>query len=233
MKSSVSGIPHRWDLRPEEAVKLQKELAPLIDTNMPIDLENLKYVAGVDVSVKNEISRAAIVVLNFPDLQRVEAVTAEIPTPFPYIPGLLSFREGVVILEAHKKLKTQPGVYIFDGMGIAHPRRFGIACHIGLWLDAPTVGCGKTLLIGKHDEVPAQKGGYALLRHRGEVIGAVVRTRDNVAPVYISPGHKATLESAIELAVRCSTKYRLPEPIRAAHNTAGEVTSLEDQPRLL
>ena len=233
MESSVSGIPHRWDLSPDEAVKLQKELAPRIDTRTPIDLDNLKYVAGVDVSVKNEISRAAIVVLSFPNLQRVEAVTAEIPTPFPYIPGLLSFREGAVILEAHKKLKAQPGVYIFDGMGIAHPRRFGIASHIGLWLDAPTVGCGKTLLIGKHDEVPPQKGSYSLLRHRGEVIGAVVRTRDNVAPVYISPGHKATLESAIELIVRCSTKYRLPEPIRAAHNTAGEAPSSGDQPLLL
>lgn len=218
----MDGIPHRWDLTPEEAIALQRQLAPQIDVATPINLDAIKYVAGVDVSVKDEISYAAIVVLTFPDLQRVEAATAQMPTPFPYIPGLLSFREGAVILQAHAKLTAKPDVYIFDGMGIAHPRRFGIACHMGLWLNAPTVGCGKTLLVGKHEDVPAEKSGFAHLVHRKEVIGAVVRTRDNVAPVYISPGHLADLDSAIELILRCSTKYRLPDPIRAAHNTAGD-----------
>lgn len=231
----MDGIPHRWDLTPELAVQLQKQLAPQVDTQTPLDFDRLLYVAGVDVSVKDEISRAAIVVLTFPALERVEAVTAQIPTPFPYIPGLLSFREGAVILEAHRKLQTQPDAYIFDGQGIAHPRRFGIASHIGLWLDAPTVGCGKTLLTGRHDEVPAQRGGYSLLRHYKEVIGAALRTRDNVAPVYVSVGHRATLESALELVLRCTTKYRLPEPIRAAHNTAGDFKpgdKTDQQPKL-
>jgi len=231
----MDGITHRWDLTPDNAIQLQKKLAPLIDTQTPIDFDNLQYVAGVDVSVKNEISRAAIVVLSFPDLKLVEAATAEMPTPFPYIPGLLSFREGAVILEAHKKLATNPDVYIFDGQGTAHPRRFGIACHIGLWLDNTTIGCGKTLLVGKHDELGAARGSYQPLRYYGDVVGAVVRTRDNVAPVYISVGHKATLDTAIELILRCTTKYRLPEPIRMAHNTAGDFIppSKPDQPRLL
>ena len=143
------------------------------------------------------------------------------PTTFPYIPGLLGFREGAVILEAYKKLRNHADAYIFDGMGLAHPRRFGIACHIGLWLDAPTVGCGKTRLCGEYEEVGTEKGSYSLLRHRGEEIGAVLRTRTNVKPVYTSPGHRATLDTARELILRCATRYRLPEPIRAAHNTAG------------
>jgi deoxyribonuclease V len=218
----MDGIPHRWDLSPQEAIALQKQLAPQVDAKTPINFDALKYVAGVDVSVKDEVSYAAVVVLSFPELKLIEAATAQIPTPFPYIPGLLSFREGAVILEAHSRLKTKPDVYIFDGMGMAHPRRLGIACHIGLWLDAPTVGCGKTHLLGKHEDVPTQKGGFAQLVHRKEVIGAVVRTRDNVAPVYISVGHHATLDTAIELALRCTSKYRLPEPIRFAHNTAGD-----------
>src|SRR5574341_1860574 len=123
----MDGIPHRWDLTPEEAIALQKKLAPQVDTTTPIDLDNLSLVAGIDVSVKDNVSRAAIVVLSFPQLTFVEAATAEAPTLFPYIPGLLSFREGAVILEAHKKLQNRPDAYIFDGQGIAHPRRFGIA----------------------------------------------------------------------------------------------------------
>jgi deoxyribonuclease V len=214
-------IPHPWNLTPKAAVALQRQLADLVDTSTPIDIDTLHLVAGVDVSVKNDMSRAAIVVLSFPDLSLVEAVTASIPTPFPYIPGLLSFREGAVILEAHKKLQSRPGAYIFDGQGIAHPRRIGIASHIGLWLDAPTVGCGKTWLCGDYGEVAAEKGAYSPLVYHGEEIGVVLRTRASVKPVYISPGHRATLETARELALRCSTRYRLPEPIRAAHNTAG------------
>src|SRR5438876_489932 len=131
----MDGIPHRWDLSPAEAIALHKQLATQIDTHTPIDFGALKYVGGVDVSVKNEVSYAAVVVLSFSDLKLVEAATAQIPTPFPYIPGLLSFREGAVILQAHAKLKIKPGAYIFDGQGMAHPRRFGIACHVGLWFD--------------------------------------------------------------------------------------------------
>ncbi|MBI5927920.1 MAG: endonuclease V [Chloroflexi bacterium] len=219
-------IQHRWDLMPAQAIALQKELAGQVDTSTPLDLDNLKMVAGVDVSVKNNVSRAAVVVLSYPAFEILEAVTATLPTKFPYIPGLLSFREGEVILAAHQQLKLIPDVYIFDGMGIAHPRRLGIAAHIGLWLDRPTVGCGKTHLYGKYTEPDLERGSTSplLVHHKdhNEVIGMVVRTRTNVQPVYISPGNHATIETAVELILRCSTRYRLPEPIRAAHNTAGE-----------
>lgn len=217
----MRNIPHPWDVTPQQAMAIQRELADQVDTQTPIHLGSLRLVAGVDVSVKNDISRAAIVVLTFPELLVIEAATAEMPTTFPYIPGLLGFREGAVILAAHQKLQRQPDACLFDGQGIAHPRRLGIASHIGLWLDAPTVGCGKTRLCGYYDEVGLEKGSYSLLRYRGEVIGAVLRTRTNTRPVYVSPGHRATLDTARELVLRCTTRYRLPEPIRAAHNTAG------------
>ena len=215
-------IQHRWDLMPAQAIALQKELAAQVDTSTPIDLDHLKQVAGVDVSVKNNVSRAAVVVMSYPKFEILEAVTATMPTKFPYIPGLLSFREGEVILAAHQQLKLIPDVYIFDGMGIAHPRRLGIAAHIGLWLDRPTVGCGKTYLLGDYTEPDGEQGSTSPLIDKGQTIGMVVRTRTNVQPVYISPGHHATLETATALILRCTTRYRLPEPIRAAHNTAGQ-----------
>lgn len=211
---------HRWDLTPTEAVALQRELAPQIDTATPLPLDALALVGGIDVSVKDNVSRAAIVVLTYPALEVIEAVTASAPTPFPYIPGLLSFREGAVIISALRQLQHTPDVFIVDGQGIAHPRHIGIAAHIGLWIDVPTVGCGKTRLTGTHDPVPPEKGAWSPLVHRGAVIGAVLRTRENVAPVYISVGNRATLDTARELVMRCITRYRLPEPIRAAHNTA-------------
>jgi deoxyribonuclease V len=219
-------IQHRWDLMPAEAIALQKDLAKQVDSQTPLDLENLKLVAGVDVSVKNNISHAAVVVLSYPDFKILEAATATMSTKFPYIPGLLSFREGEVILEAHQKLTLVPDVYIFDGMGIAHPRRLGIAAHIGLWLDRPTVGCGKSHLTGSYTEPALERGSMSPLiartKNGEETIGMVLRTRDKVQPVYISPGHHANLETAVELILRCTTRYRLPDPIRAAHNTAGQ-----------
>lgn len=218
----MQSVPHAWDLSPREAIALQKRLAGQVDTSMPVDVDSLELVAGVDVSVKNNVSRAAIVVLTFPGLEIVEAVTERIPTPFPYISGLLSFREGEVILAAHARLKHRPDAYIFDGQGIAHPRRIGIASHIGLWWGAPTVGCAKTRLIGQHDEPAPEKGSFTPLVHHGEQIGVVLRTRTNVKPVFVSPGHHATIDSARELVLRCTTRYRLPAPIRAAHNAAGD-----------
>jgi deoxyribonuclease V len=218
----MENIPHRWDLTPTEAVILQKELAAQVDAGSPITISALTLVAGVDVSVKNNVSRAAIVVMTFPALEPVEAVTAQMPTPFPSISGLLSFREGAVILAARQKLKSAPDAFLFDGMGIMHPRRIGIASHIGLWFDAPTVGVGKTKLLGEFDEPGAQKGDFSPLLHKGDYLGDVLRTRAKVKPVFVSVGHKATTASARELVLQCVTRYRLPAPIRAAHNTAGE-----------
>lgn len=220
----VDGIPHPWDLTPGEAIALQRKLAPAVDRHTPIDLDALKLVAGVDVSVRQNVSRAAIVVMSFPDLIQVEAATARMPTPFPYISGLLTFREGQVILAAHRKLQHRPDAYLFDGMGVIHPRRLGIASHMGLWLDAPSVGCGKSHLLGEYAEPAPEKGAYQPLYDRGEQLGVVLRTRANVKPVYVSVGHRATTDTARELAMRCLTRYRLPEPIRAAHRTAGRLS---------
>lgn len=212
---------HAWDVMPQDAIRLQTQLAPQVITGQRLPIEAVRLVAGVDVSVKDAISRAAVVVLRFPALDVVETVTAERPTTVPYVPGLLSFREGAVILDALRQLKSTPDVFIFDGQGIIHPRRIGIASHIGLFLDAPTIGCGKSRLIGQHGPVPAQKGGYAVLVDRGETVGVVLRTRDNVRPVYVSAGHRVTLDDARALVMACTTRYRLPEPTRAAHNAAG------------
>ncbi|MFW5692247.1 MAG: deoxyribonuclease V [Chloroflexota bacterium] len=212
---------HRWDISPAEAVTLQKELADQVIYDRPLKLADVHLVAGVDVGVKDNVSRAAVIVMAFPSLELVEQVTASQPTPFPYIPGLLSFREGPVLVEAFERLEHEPDVLIFDGMGRIHPRRIGIASHMGLWLDKPTIGCGKTHLIGKYGELQSEKGAHVMLYDHGEQLGVVLRTRQNVKPVYISPGHRIDLESAIAIVMACTTKYRLPEPIRQAHNTAG------------
>jgi deoxyribonuclease V len=216
---------HSWSVTPEEAVALQKELRSRIVADRPLDLDSIGLVAGVDVSVKNDRSQAAVVVATYPDFRVVETVRAQQPTPFPYIPGLLSFREGPVLEEAFARLNAEPDVFLFDGMGIAHPRRCGIASHLGLWLERPTIGCGKTLLSGRYRDLGEEKGSAAPLVHRGETIGVALRTRTGTKPMFISPGHLADIPSAAELALRCAPKYRLPEPIRLAHAAAGAFTS--------
>ncbi len=212
---------HPWDMDPDEAVALQHRLAGRLVSDHSLDLSRIQTVAGVDVSVKGGQSRAAIVVMAFPGLQVLEISRATLPTPFPYVPGLLSFREGTAILSAYKKLRTTPDVLIFDGQGQAHPRRLGIAAHMGLWLERPTVGCAKSRLTGTHTSVGARKGDFEhLYNPQGEVIGLALRTRENVKPVYVSPGHLCDLDSARRIVMACLTRYRLPEPIRAAHRVA-------------
>lgn len=211
---------HSWDLSPAEAIALQKQFAPQVKDDQPLDLSKIRTVAGVDVSVKNDISQAAVVVLSFPELHVLETITARMPTPFPYIPGLLSFREGPVLVQAFEQLQQTPDVFLFDGMGRAHPRRIGIASHLGLWLSKPTIGCGKTHLLGSYQPPSPTRGSASELVDRGEIIGAVLCTKDNVKPVYISVGHLADLETALDLVLRCTLHYRLPEPIRAAHGAA-------------
>jgi deoxyribonuclease V len=213
---------HNWQLSPAQAVRIQQLLARDVIDSTPLDLNAIRTVAGVDVSVKNNVSQAAVVVLRLPTFEVLEIVRAQRPTTFPYITGLLSFREGPVLEDAFTRLQTEPDVLLFDGMGRIHPRRIGIAAHMGLWLDRPTIGIGKTHLLGTYDAVPETRGGYALLHDRGEVLGAVLRTRERVKPVYVSVGHRADLDSALALVMACTTRYRLPEPIRAAHNAAGQ-----------
>lgn len=211
---------HDWNLDPKSAVALQRELAPRLISNVPLALDALSCVAGIDVSVRRGVSRAAVVVMRYPHLDVVEIARAEQTTTFPYIPGLLAFREGPVILEAICKLRSEPDAFIFDGMGQIHPRRMGIAAHLGLWLKRPTLGCGKSHYIGEYSEPAEAKGSWSPIRHRNEQIGVALRARTKVKPVYVSAGHLIDLESAVRLTMSLTTSYRLPEPIRAAHQAA-------------
>jgi deoxyribonuclease V len=212
---------HLWNLTPKEAIALQNELRHEVVADRPLDLTAVRTVAGVDVSVKNNVSQAAVVVMTYPDFQPVETALAQRPTTFPYVPGLLSFREGEVLVEAFEKLRRVPDVFIFDGSGYLHPRRIGIACHMGLWLDVPTIANAKNRLCGTHAEVGAERGDWQPVTDKGEVIGAALRTRAGCKPVFVSPGHLSDLDGTIALILASAPKYRLPEPIRRAHNAAG------------
>jgi deoxyribonuclease V len=218
---------HDWDLTTEAAIALQQRLrSEIITTDQ---LGEVQLVAGVDVGFEDagNTTRAAVVVLHFPELQLCEQAVARRPTTFPYVPGLLSFREVPAVLAALEKLKTSPDLLLCDGQGTAHPRHFGIACHIGLLTNLPAIGVGKSLLVGKHEEVPDQKGAWKPLQYKGETIGAVVRTRPGTKPLYISPGHRVSLETAITYTLKCTTKYRLPETTRFAHKLASETPASE------
>ena len=211
---------HRWDLSPEEAVQVQKELRNRLILQW--DKRPVKTIGGVDISIKLETARAAIVVIRYPELTSLEAVTADVPLVFPYIPGLLSFREGPAVLAAWEKLQIKPDVLMFDGQGIAHPRGLGIAAQIGLWLERPTIGVAKSRLFGRHEEVGPNRGDQAeLVDKNGNVIGTVLRTREKTNPLYVSPGHKMDVKHATEFVLKCTAGYRLPEPTRWAHKVAG------------
>jgi deoxyribonuclease V len=212
---------HRWDLTPAEAISLQRSLAARVECvdRLP---GTITRVAGVDVGFADtgRTTRAAVAVLSFPDLAPLEQAITRVDTRFPYIPGLLSFRELPAVVEALAHLSTPPDVILCDGQGRAHPRRFGIACHLGLLLDLPTIGVGKTRLIGEFEEPGPDRGDWSPLIDKGETLGAVLRTRPGVKPLYISGGHRVGLETAIRLTLACLTRYRLPETTRAAHRLA-------------
>jgi len=181
-----------------------------------------RYIAGVDISSKGSrgLGVAAVVVLSYPDLDTLEVQVVEKEIDFPYVPGLLSFREAPLILAACQQLDTLPDLVIVDGQGIAHPRRFGLASHLGLLLDTASIGCAKSLLCGTHSAVAETVGSFAEIRDNGDVIGATLRTKSQVKPVYVSIGHKADLSSAISWTMKCCRGYRLPEPTRLAHLAA-------------
>ena len=218
----VEGL-HGFDLSPAEARRLQEELAPRIVQGPPLDLGEVRYVAGADVSTQGDRAYATVAVLEFPGLSVVEVKGYEAALGFPYVPGLLSFREMPSVVGALEEVETAVDVVILDAQGVAHPRRMGLASHVGLFLDVPTVGCAKSRLVGRHEEPPAQKGGATDLTDRGEVIGRVVRTKDGVSPVYVSVGNRVDLGGAVELVLACCTRYRLPEPTRQAHNAANRL----------
>lgn len=207
------------DLTPAQAIELQKQAAGSVITGD--DLPRVTTVAGVDVGFENrDTARAAIVVLRLADLTPVDHAIARQPVPMPYIPGLLSFRECPVILAALSKLRVTPDLLLCDGQGIAHPRRLGVASHTGILTGLPAIGVGKSRLTGSHDPVPDRKGAWVPLEDRGEVIGAVLRTRAGVKPLYISPGHRISLPTAIDYVMACTTRYRLPETTRWADGIA-------------
>ncbi len=211
---------HSWQLTVTDAIAIQQQLKDEVVTEDKLGAVN--YVAGVDMGFEADgtISRAAVAVLSFPDLQLIESAIAFRPTTFPYIPGLLSFREIPAILDALSTISTVPDLILCDGQGIAHPRRFGIACHLGVLIDIPTIGAAKSLLVGKHEEVATERGSWQLLKHRSETIGAVLRSRTATKPLYISSGHRVSLSTAIDYVLRCTPKYRLPETTRIADKLA-------------
>jgi deoxyribonuclease V len=214
----MTSLPlHRWDLTPREAVDVQQRMRNMVRLR-PLAWP-VGAIAGADISYNkfSETVFAGIVVLSLPDLRIVETAGVRSVAKFPYVPGLLSFREAPSLLEAWEKLKTKPDVLMFDGQGIAHPRRFGIACHVGVLLDWPTIGCAKSILVGRYGELGLEAGSRSPLVDKGEQVGVALRTKSKVAPVYVSPGHLMDLDSAVDLVLRSTTKYRLPEPTRQAH----------------
>lgn len=212
---------HTWDVTPADARRLQAELAAKLKLR-PLP-EDIRLVAGADMAIgrRREAFFAAVVVQTFPGLETVEVATACVPATFPYVPGLLTFREGPALVAAFRRMKRTPDAVIFDGQGLAHRKRMGLACHMGLWLGLPTVGCAKSRLVGQHDEPGAQAGRSTPLWHREEQVGVVLRTRTDVKPVFVSPGHLADVDSSRELVLACCAGYRLPEPTRQAHLAVG------------
>ncbi len=215
---------HSWDVDYATARRLQTDLADRVQFE-PID-EPVRLVAGIDCAFSKDRKRmgAVVVVMRLPDFAVIERVHSVTAVTFPYIPGLLSFREAPVCLMATEMLNHSPDVFLIDGQGIAHPRRLGLASHLGLFLNRPTIGCAKSRLIGNYDEVPRDRGCYSLLKDGDNTIGAVLRTKTAVKPLFISPGHLCQLEDAIRITLTCCTRYRLPEPCRLAHQ---EVTRLK------
>jgi len=213
--------PHSWNVSPKQAREIQESLRGRVETCD--SLGRVRRVAGTDVAFEKgkTITRAAVALLSFPSLELVEYKIARRPTSFPYVPGLLSFREIPAIIDALEKLDGRPDLVLCDGQGIAHPRRFGLACHLGVLTGLPTIGVAKSRLIGEHAALGEKKGSWVPLMHRGEVIGAVLRTRTGVRPLYISAGHRVTLETAIDYVMGCLTRYRLPETTRWADSLAG------------
>jgi deoxyribonuclease V len=199
-----------------EAIAVQKQLQDCV--SLKDEFENLRVIAGVDVSYdKNaDITKAFIVLMSYEHLLPLKSVTAALPTSFPYIPGLLSFREIPAILQALQRLELVPDLLMVDGQGIAHPRRLGIAAHLGVIMDVPSIGVAKSRLTGSFEALGPEKGAISLLMDRNERIGTVLRSKEKCNPLFVSPGHRVSQESALEITLRCLTRYRLPEPTRIA-----------------
>ncbi len=229
---------HRWDLSPKEAAQLQLNLRDRLIRRR--DFGAIRTVAGADMAIATGGARgrsgrgtgyAGVIVYSFPDLQEIERASAVAPLKFPYVPGLLSFREGPALLAAFAKLRSEPDLLLFDAHGYAHPRRFGLASHLSVILDKPGIGVAKSRLIGSHKQPGSQKGAWAPLVDDGEMIGAVLRTRDNVQPVFISVGHRVDLRAAVKFALACCDGYRIPKPTREADHFVARLRRGEHRQR--
>lgn len=218
-------LPHRWDVSPKRAAAIQRELARRVIRTGAID--RLRLVAGADCAFSTDGDQciAAVVVWNVFTRRVVESIVERRPLRFPYVPGLLSFREAPAILAAIRKLRHEPDVFLFDGQGYAHPRRFGLACHLGVLIGRPSLGCAKSILVGDAVEPHSRRGSIAPLIHVGERIGTVVRTRDRVRPVYVSVGHRLSLDTAVKIVLTCCDGFRLPEPTRRADGLVARARS--------
>jgi deoxyribonuclease V len=207
---------HDWNLSPKQAVQLQRELAPRVVARN--EFKEIHCVAGADMAIHDskEIAYAGVVLFEFPSLREIERVDAAAPLKFPYVPGLLSFREIPILLQAIQKLRRPPDLLFVDGHGMAHPRRFGIASHLGLWLDLPTIGCAKSRLCGEYREPARKRGSFSPLLDGGEEVGVVLRTRDGVRPIFVSVGHRIGLRTAVQVTLDCHAGWRIPKPTREA-----------------
>lgn len=225
MEPTMNAPLHEWNLLPKDAIALQKQLAKQLELTDRID--PVEYIAGMDIGFEDDgaTTRAAVVLLKWdsataPDLTVVEQIVHREPTRMPYVPGLLSFREIPAALEAFKRLSVMPELIMVDGQGIAHPRRLGIAAHLGLWLDLPTIGIAKSRLYGKYGEVGETRGDWVPLRAGNDTIGTVLRSRAKVKPIFVSPGHRISLETSLDWVMRCLGRTKLPEPTRLADRLA-------------
>ena len=221
-------LGHPWNVSPEEALAIQERLRSRVITED--DLPPVRRVAGADLAFDEAETRAAVAILTFPELTPSDYAVCRMPTRFPYVPGLLSFREVPAILETLAKLPVSPDIVLCDGQGLAHPRRFGLACHLGVLTGLPTIGVAKTRLLGEHAPLADRRGAWQPVWDGGERIGAVLRTRTLVRPLYVSIGHRVSLETAIDIVLACAPRYRLPETTRWAHRLASQPT-LRAEPR--
>jgi len=212
---------HDWRVSASRAIEIQRSLAEQVSRQGEVEV--VRFVGGVDISVDKSsgTGTGAVVILRYPELSVAETSVVSGALDFPYIPGLLSFREAPLLLAACERLRITPDLILVDGQGVAHPRRIGLASHLGLWLETPTVGCAKSLLCGRHEAVGGERGDYAEIVDREETVGVALRTKRGVKPVYVSVGDKLSLESAIDWVLKCGRGYRLPEPTRLAHLAAG------------
>ncbi|KPK41916.1 MAG: endonuclease V [Omnitrophica WOR_2 bacterium SM23_29] len=215
---------HSWKTSAKEAIRIQNRLSKKIKRSKVSG--PVKVIGGCDASFSKDEDKvlAAVVILSFPALEVLEVVTAIRKANFPYVPGLLTFREGPALLDCFKKIKIKPRVLFFDGQGIAHPRHMGIATHMGILLDLPTIGCAKSKLFGTYKEPAPKRGSFSIIKGKdNEILGAALRTKDDVRPVFVSLGHKMNLEDAIKLTLKVARKYRIPEPLRQAHQSANRI----------